>query len=189
MKPITIALLIIAMLALFAGGFGISRYLSTRSTAAAATDPLPAPCVTVQVTPASDLPKPSEVKANVYNSTKTVGLAKRTAADLEQRGFAIGTIDNDPKGTVVTGVAEIRHGPEGAQAAALMAVYLPGATLVETSAKGATIDVAVGAEFTSVLTTKQAAAAVSSPSPSLSGAGCASPSASKKASASAKSAS
>ncbi len=174
MKPLTIALLIIAMLALFAGGFGISRYLSTRSTTAAAKDPVPAPCVTVQVTPTADLPKPSEVKANVYNSTKTAGLAKRTAADLVKRGFAVGTIDNDPKGTVVTGVAEIRYGPEGAQAAELMAFYLPGATLVETSAKDATIDVAVGAEFTSVLTTKQAAAALTSPSPSLSGSGCSS---------------
>lgn len=43
------------------------------------------------------LPKPGQVKVNVYNATPRGGLAKDVAAELKKRGFAIGKVDNAPK--------------------------------------------------------------------------------------------
>lgn len=180
-KPITIVLLVVAMLALFAAGFGVSRFVATRATAT--TSPTPLPCVTVTVTPGASLPKPAKVKVNVYNSTKTNGLARKTATELKDRGFVIANVDNDPQGQVVKGVAEIRYGPDGKKGAQLLALYIPGATLVGGDTKGATIDLAVGPDFGSILSAKQVAGELSSPSPSASGAGCTSPAASPKPSA------
>jgi len=172
-KPITIVLLIVAMIALFAAGFGVSRFVATRSTAA--TSPTPLPCVTVTVTPGATLPKPAKVKVNVYNSTKTNGLARKTAGELKDRGFIIGEVDNDPQGQVVKGVAEIRYGPDGAKNAQLLALYIPGATLVKEDSTSAAVDLAVGPDFGSILSAKQVAGALKSPSPSPSGPGCSSP--------------
>ena len=182
-KPITIVLLILAMLALFAAGFGVSRFFAGRSATAA--PPTPAPCVTVSVTPGASLPKPAKVKVNVYNSTKTAGLARRTAAEIKKRGFVIGTVANDPAGAVVKGVAEIRYGPDGESGAKLLALYVPGATLVPNDTVGTAVDLAVGPDFGAILSNAQVAGAIASPSPSTSGAGCASPAASDTASPSA----
>jgi len=172
-KPITYVLLGLAMLALFATGFGISRFLSTRGSSADVTPA--ASCTTVSVTPGATLPKPKSITVNVYNSTKTAGLAKRSAAELKTRGFVIGTVDNDPQGQVVKGVAEIRHGPDAARQAQMLALYIPGAEVVPTQTKGTSVDLAVGPEFGSILTTKQVTASLSSPSPSVSGPGCVTP--------------
>ena len=174
-KPITIVLLILAMLALFAAGFGVSRFFAGRS--AATVTPTPAPCVTVSVTPGASLPKPAKVKVNVYNSTKTAGLARRTAAEIKKRGFVIGTVANDPAGAVVKGVAEIRYGPDGEKGAQLLALYIPGATLVANDSTGAAIDLAVGPDFGAILSNAQVAGAIASPSPTTTGAGCPSQSA------------
>ncbi|MEV0526720.1 LytR C-terminal domain-containing protein [Streptomyces sp. NPDC050439] len=43
------------------------------------------------------LPKPGQVKVNVYNATPRSGLAKDVAAELKKRGFTIGKVDNAPK--------------------------------------------------------------------------------------------
>ena len=172
MSPMMWVLIAIAMLALFAAGFGISRLLSSKSSSTAA--PTPLPCVTI--TPSAvALPKPSAVTVNVYNATATKGLARRTAAELKARGFVIGTVANDPNGHLAKGVAEIRHGPAGLAAANLMALYLPGAKLVDDARTGTTLDVAVGPEFGAVLSNAQVAASKATPSPTTSGAGCSSP--------------
>ena len=104
-------------------------------------------------------------------------LAATTAEELQRRGFVIGTIDNDPLGKTVSGVAEIRHGPSGESAAKLMAFYLPGAVLVDDGRSDATIDTALGAAFTQVAPQSEVESAILEPSPSLSGPGCPSPSA------------
>ena len=77
----------------------------SESSAADAADPTPSPCVTTTVTPAEVLPKPAKVKVNVYNATATPGLASRTASDLEDRGFRVGRVANDPVGKPIPGVA------------------------------------------------------------------------------------
>lgn len=173
-------LLGLAMLALFAAGFGLSRWIGSSGSTNAG--PEPAPCVTVTVTPGASLPTPPKVTVNVYNSTKKAGLAGRTAVQVKQRGFVVAGVANDPKGTVVQGVAEIRHGASGLPGAQLLAAYVPGAKLVATDSTKPTVELALGPDFTTLLTTKEAQAVLASPSPSASGAGCASPSAAAAAS-------
>jgi hypothetical protein len=112
------------------------------------------------------------VTTNVYNATDRAGLAASTAEELQVRGFLIGVIDNDPLAKTITGVAEIRHGPSGEQAARLMAFYIPGAELVDDGRKDATIDTALGAAYTSIAPQSEVDAALAAPSPSPSGPGC-----------------
>lgn len=188
---VAIVLVVVGMIVLFAAGYGLSRVIqgssssvpsppaaettATSESSSATTEPKP--CVTVTVTPGTGLPSTSQVTTNVYNATDRTGLAATTAEELQRRGFVIGTIDNDPLGKAVSGVAEIRHGPSGESAAKLMAFYLPGAVLVDDGRSDATIDTALGAAFTQVAPQSEVESAILEPSPSLSGPGCPSPSA------------
>lgn len=191
-----IVLIGVAMVLLFAAGFGLSVVIrnaggggaspttSPAPTTSGAPSPTasptntgtntsePTPCVTVTVVPADTLPSPTDVTTNVYNSTDRTGLAAATGEELKSRGFVIGTVANDPLGKTITGVAEIRHGPKGAQAAALMAYYLPGARLVDDERTDATIDTVLGAGFLDVAPQAEVDAAIDTPTPSPSPSGC-----------------
>ena len=180
---VAVILVIIGMVILFGAGYGLSRIIqgSGASDASSTTEPTngsttsapePEPCVTVTVTPGAGLPSPAQVTTNVYNATDRTGLAASTAEELQVRGFLIGVIDNDPLAKTITGVAEIRHGPSGEQAARLLAFYLPGAELVDDGRKDATIDTVLGAAYTAVAPQSEVDAALAAPSPSPSGPGC-----------------
>lgn len=181
---VAVVLVVIGMVILFGAGYGLSRIIqgSGASDASSATEPTdgtatsasaePEPCVTVTVTPGAGLPSPAQVTSNVYNATDRTGLAATTAEELQIRGFLIGVIDNDPLAKTITGVAEIRHGPSGEQAARLMAFYLPGAELVDDGRQDATIDTVLGAAYTAVAPQSEVDAALAAPSPSPSGPGC-----------------
>lgn len=180
---VAVVLVVIGMVILFGAGYGLSRIIqgSGASDASSTTEPTggsttsapePEPCVTVTVTPGAGLPSPAQVTTNVYNATDRTGLAAATAEELQVRGFLIGVIDNDPLAKTITGVAEIRHGPSGEQAARLMAFYLPGAELVDDGRKDATIDTVLGAAYTAVAPQSEVDAALAAPSPSPSGPGC-----------------
>ncbi len=130
------------------------------------------PCVTRTVTPADTLPKPAKVTVNVYNASNTAGLAGRVADELDSRGFKVGEIDNDPTGRTVTGVGEIRYGPKGTKRAQLVALYVPGATLVPLDRTGAKVDLAMGAGFEDLAAQDQVDAALAAPTPVVTGPGC-----------------
>ena len=134
------------------------------------------PCTTLLVMPAVLLPDPSEVKVNVFNSTKKSGLAAVTAAELQARGFVVKKVTNDPTGAQVKGVAEIRYGPAAEEGAKLVAFHFPGAKMVLVGRTGKRVDVALGAAFRTMPTAQDVNAALASPSPTASGPGCASPS-------------
>lgn len=180
---VAIILVVVGMVVLFGAGYGLSRIIqgtssggdassSTSGEATSSPTAEPEPCVTVTVTPGAGLPSAAQVTTNVYNATDRAGLAAGTAEELQVRGFIIGTVANDPLGTTVTGVAEIRHGPSGESAAQLMAFYLPGAELVDDGRKDATIDTVLGAAYTEIAAQSAIDAALVSPSPSPSGPGC-----------------
>lgn len=177
---LSIVLVVVGMVVLFAAGFGLSviiRGASSGGDAAPTTgptnaSPTPLPCVTVTVTPGAGLPSPSQVTTNVYNATDRAGLAASTAEVLQARGFVVSTIANDPLAKTITGVAELRYGPSGETGAQLLAYYFPGALLVEDDRTDATVDVALGASFTEVPPQSEIDAALASPSPSPSGPGC-----------------
>jgi hypothetical protein len=177
---VTAVLVVVGMAVLFVAGFALSTVLrgggddggsASPSTSGA---PQPQPCETVTIAPVEVLPKPADVTVNVYNSTSRAGLAAATADVLQQRGFVIGTIDNDPLGKTIKGVAEIRYGAKGLKAAELMAFYLPGATLVNDKRKTADIDVSLGEGFDSVAPQADVDKALNTPTPFPTGPGCSS---------------
>jgi hypothetical protein len=169
-----VLLISVAVLVVLGVGLGIASLIrgGSSSPEAEESSPSPTPCVTTLVTPAEALPKPDRVKVNVYNATDTSGLASKTATEVEERGFQVGKVDNDPVGRPITGVAEIRFGPKGASQADLVLIYVPGAVLVELDRKGRAVDLAVGDGFTSLAPEEAVAAAMASPSPVASGPGC-----------------
>lgn len=103
----------------------------------------------------SALPKPKTITVNVYNSTSTGGLARKTANAMSSRGFTIGTVGNDSAPKPVLGVAEVRYGPKGQQQATVVAANVHGAKLVLDKRKTTDVDLAVGAKFKHLATTAQ----------------------------------
>lgn len=73
---------------------------------------------TTSAAPAAPTLEPGQVGVSVLNATSTSGLAGRTAEALRARGFDVGTVDN---ADAVEGAGLIRHGPEGQDAAELLA--------------------------------------------------------------------
>lgn len=107
---------------------------------------------------------PSSVNVTVLNATTKQGLATTVAKDLQQRGFTVGAADNDRSGRTVTGVGEIRHGVRGAQAAAFLNLYLPGATDYQDTRATSSVDLVIGPAYDTLATPDQVAAALRSPS-------------------------
>lgn len=171
---LVILLIVVGVLVVIGIGYGVVSLLRGDGTEAPAADaaPTPTPCAT-ELVPAGDvLPKPGKVTVNVYNATTTSGLASKTATALEDRGFRVGRVANDPTDAAVAGVAEIRYGPKAEQAAQLVLAYVPGAELVAVDRKGPRVDLAVGAAFTELAAEQQVNEALALPTPVATGLGC-----------------
>jgi hypothetical protein len=174
---LTVVLIVVAMAVVFGLGFGVATLIRGDSlplTTAPTTSPSPSPspCMTTMVTPAQELPIKDDVVLNIYNSTKKKGLAAQVALDFKREGFRINRIENDPRDARVKGVAEIRFGPNAADAAKLVEYYLAGATMVELDRTSDRVDVAVGRGYTQLADGGAVAAALAKPVPQLSGPGC-----------------
>lgn len=175
-KWLVILLVAVGALVLVGLGFGVVsliRGATSGDEAVQEASAEPSPCVTTMVIPADVLPKPAKVKVNVYNATKTSGLAGQTAAEVEARGFVVAKVANDPVDKPITGVAQIRFGPKGEAGAQVLLIQVPGAELVPLQRKGRTVDLAVGDAYAGLAPKDAVAAAMASPSPSVSGPGCA----------------
>lgn len=172
-NPLVLAIAVIAVAGGVLGGAVLLLSDDTTDAAAAASGSAsPQPCTTLMVIPVVDLPEASEVRVNVYNSTRKPGLAAATAAELEARGYDVRKVGNDPTGARVQGVAEIRYGPAAEDGARLIAYEFPGARMILVGRTGPRVDVALGETFGAMPTTADVAAALASPSPSASGPGC-----------------
>lgn len=168
--PLLVAVGVLVVVGLI---FGI-RALTGGGSEPAAEDAstAPTPCVTETV-PAGDLlPKPADVKVNVYNATATSGLASKTASALEKRGFVVADVANDPVGKPITGVGQIRYGPKAQQQAQLLLLYVPGAELVELDRKGRKVDLSTGDAFTGLAPEQQVNDGLALPTPVATGLGC-----------------
>lgn len=139
---------------------------------AAPGSPSPTPCVTQSVPLQQVLPKAGKVTVNVFNATDTSGLASKTATALEDRGFTVGKVANDPAGKAITGAAEIRYGPKAKQAALLLRVHVPDATLVQLQRKGPRVDLAMGDAFAGLAPVPLVQESLASPTPVATGSGC-----------------
>ena len=175
-RPRWLVLLLAAVAVLVVAGlaYGILSLVrgSGEPDPAAEAEPTPTPCETVLVPAGDSLPTPATVTVNVFNATATSGLASKTATALEDRGFVIGKVANDPADRDIAGVGEIRFGPKGAEEAELLLLYVPGAELVEVKRKGQKVDLAMGDAFSGLAPEQEVNAALSSPSPVASGVGC-----------------
>jgi hypothetical protein len=101
-----------------------------------------------------------QVTVNVYNATKRNGLAASTAKSLKERGFVIGTTSNDPAKKAIAAPAEVRFGPAGEKAAALVIALVTGALPVKDSRADGSVDLVLGDGFTTLV---PASTATSSP--------------------------
>lgn len=121
--------------------------------------------------PTAQLPAPSAVTVKVLNSTTRRGLAGTAQAALIKDGFRS---PQDPANDLkhqnkIKGVAQIRFGSKGRAGATLLEYYLPGAKLVHTHSKRATVTVSLGKKFHSVASEKQVRAAMTADAVSASG--------------------
>jgi LytR cell envelope-related transcriptional attenuator len=96
----------------------------------------------------STIPRPPSVSVSVLNSTNRAGIAAHTATKLTRLGFKVAGYGNDDPRVHVTGVAEIRFGPDEKDGAALLEYYFPGAKMVALKADPAgKVVVSLGAKF------------------------------------------
>jgi hypothetical protein len=123
-----------------------------------------APICTPTPVPGSSTP-PTVVRANVYNATERDGLAGETGAELEERGFRVLDVANDPRGDAVPGTAIVRHGTAGVDQARWLAAQVEGAELVEVRRGGASVDLVLGDGFTALDTEAEAVAAFAASAP------------------------
>jgi len=125
-------------------------------------------CASGQVQAKTRMPDSrSQVTINVYNGTKTVGLAESVADELKFRGYKIDKIGTAPK--QVNQIAVIAYGPQ-----AIGAAYLVSANFLVDQAvmnfdinrKDAEVDVTIGTQFEQLATTtevNQSIAAIGNP--------------------------
>ncbi|HSF98071.1 MAG TPA: LytR C-terminal domain-containing protein [Ornithinibacter sp.] len=110
-----------------------------------------------------------DTTVNVYNASNRSGLAASVSTTLAERGFIIGKVANDPSNRKAPVVAEVRHGPEGeAQAGLLLSALPEGTVIVVDQRKGATVDVALGAKYTSLAPVATASGLPTCPAPTTS---------------------
>jgi hypothetical protein len=95
--------------------------------------------------------KPSQFKLNVYNATNRNGLARKVAAEMKLRGFAVADIANDPLRRTVKLSAEVRYGAKGKAAAQLVSAEVSGSKLVADKRKDASVDLVLGGAYSQLV--------------------------------------
>jgi hypothetical protein len=135
------------LLGLFFAFWYALSYYETDSRAGASGSPPPT-CVT----PNPKQLRPEQVKLQVLNATSRNGLAASTGTALAGRGFVVSGVGNDPGRRKAPAVAELRYGKGGEAGAKLVLTVMPkGTALYNDKRKAATVDVVLGAKFTSLL--------------------------------------
>ena len=92
---------------------------------------------------------------NVYNSTQRQGLAAHTAAQLKQRGFAIGQITNDPLKANLAIAAQVRGAVSQSAELHEVAAEVPGAQIKTDGRTDPSVDLVLGSGFTSLASAQQ----------------------------------
>ena len=161
----TLALVLGGLLILGVGAYGLVNLVTApeQNTADAACKagaaralagavPLPAAAAAAGSTTGAGAAK---FTLNVYNSTQRHGLAAHTAAELKQRGFDIGQVTNDPLKSNLSVTAQVRGGKSQAAEERQVAAEVPGAQIQTDSRTDPSVDLVLGAGFTSLASTQQ----------------------------------
>jgi hypothetical protein len=142
-RPLPALIALIALLLLTGLVWWRVLHRDSGSTAAA--------CPTTQAPSGPVLPSPSLITLEVLNATNRNGIAGKARSTLVSDGFNIPKpAANDKPKVKIHGVAEIRYGRPGKAAAQLVHYYLPGAKLVQTHSKTATVVVSLGDRYRGV---------------------------------------
>lgn len=153
-RPIPALILLVALTLLTSLVWWRVLHRDHGQAAAKVKCPTPSPSTSV-------LPQPATVGVSVLNSTSRPGIAKATAKVLTKNGFKVAGYGNDNPKVHVTGVAEIRFGPNQKADAALLAFYFPGAKVVALTADPAgKVVVSLGLKFKAVASVRSADAAM-----------------------------
>jgi hypothetical protein len=140
-RPLPALIALLALLVLTALVWWRVMHRDSGGGKAAAT-----PCPTH--TAAETLPAPARISVTVLNATKRNGIGATTRTALVTDGFNVPKpAANDSPKAKVLGVAEIRYGPTGAKGATLLRYYFPGARMVATTSKTATVVVSLGRKY------------------------------------------
>lgn len=159
-RPLPALLSLVALLLLTAIVWWRVLHRDDSSANSSGSCPTPSPSATHST---AGLPAASSIIVSVLNSTKRNGIAGGVRTTLIADGFRVpGKATNDPSPTKAknTGTAQIRYGPTGKAAADHLRYYFPGANLVPTTSKTATVVVALGAKYHAVPSKTAVAAAM-----------------------------
>ncbi len=158
-----IVLLVVLLGLFFAFWYAWSYYQA--DTSARAARPPAAECTPFD----PKVVTPAQTRVNVYNASNRNGLAATVSRQLRDRDFVIGTVGNDRSKRAAPKVAEIRYGAKGTAQAKLLRTSMPkGTTLVKDGRNTATVDLALGAKFTTLAPVPTTTALPMCPAPSAS---------------------
>lgn len=104
-----------------------------------------AACPVVRTPPPTVAPK--LIYLNVLNGTDRAGLADEVAARLERRDFHIISVTNSHSQDPITGVGQVRYGPNGKAVADTVAKQVPGVSLVKDGRTDPSVDLVLGPRF------------------------------------------
>lgn len=108
---------------------------------------------------AKALPKPAQIKVNVYNATPRAGLAKTTADELKKRGFLIGKVGNAPAAfdKKIAGTGILLGAPAAADGSlAVLGAQLKGAKPQHDARRTKDVDLLLGTAFKTLNVQKEA---------------------------------
>jgi len=138
-----LTLLVLALVVVFAGGWGFSMLTAPFPKKAAA------PVCSSATVDAGDHVFPAQVTVSVLNASSREGLAGRTMSALKDGGFAPGHSGNAANGTNVRAVQIWTTDPHN-PAVQLVAAWLPGVKIVRHSVAEPGVVVVVGDHFGAV---------------------------------------
>jgi len=127
-------------------------------------------CPTGLVPASIALPERDQVKLNVYNGTRRIGLAQQIGAEFKNRGFDVKKMESAPGNKVFDEIAVINYGPAAVGAGWLMSAYF----LVDEAKmnfdlrrKGDEVDVILGTRFQQLATTTEVNQSIAALGPPL----------------------
>jgi hypothetical protein len=105
---------------------------------------------------------PADVSVRVFNASTQRGVASQVSAQLTDQGFKIAAMGNDPlyPKQDMNCRGQIRFGANGEAGARALSIVVPCTQLVRDDRQDASVDIAVGRNFSAVLPNSQARQAI-----------------------------
>jgi hypothetical protein len=117
-------------------------------------------------TPIPTAAQVEDTATRVYNASSTTGLATSVMRELQDRGYRVPEVGNDPEGASVTQSAQIRYGPDGEMAARTVEATIRGEViLIDDQRTGSVVDLVLGDGYSGLRTPEEVTALIAVPTP------------------------